>query len=435
MSSTSTSATFAAVSAYEREAVQAMQSGREDDAFRAWSQVLALQPQHAVALTQVGQTLFKRGDFIAARQAFAGAADTDGSKPRAWVNLALACQQLGDTTAEAAALTGALQADPYDLLALVLRGSMFERLGQTQQAVSAFGAAAAVAPPLDRLTPELRPAVTHAMQFCEQHHQALGRFVDNFMAPHLQGVSGTDTARFKLSLDILLGRKQRFDAQPMRYFVPQLPVVEFFERSLFPWMDAVDAAFEPIRDEFLAVLKADQDHFQPYITYNKEQPVAQWAELNHSPRWSAFHLQKEGCVVSDNASRCPLTMAAISQAPRPDQPGRTPVAMFSLLKPKTRIPPHVGASNARLVTHLPLIVPPGCSFRVGNTTRAWTPGKTWVFDDTIEHEAHNPSDELRVVLIFDVWHPGLNAEERRLITAMNAALNAFSADAAVDYDV
>ena len=59
--------------------------------------------------------------------------------------------------------------------------------------------------------------------------------------------------------------------------------------------------------------------------------------------------------------------------------------------------------------HLPLIVPPGCGFRVGSETREWVPGKAWVFDDTIEHEAWNLSDVPRGVLIFDIWNPFLTA--------------------------
>jgi aspartyl/asparaginyl beta-hydroxylase (cupin superfamily) len=91
--------------------------------------------------------------------------------------------------------------------------------------------------------------------------------------------------------------------------------------------------------------------------------------------------------------------------------------MFSLLAPNTAIPPHVGVNNARLVCHLPLIVPEGCWFRVGGETRLWERGEVLVFDDTIEHEAMNPTDELRVVLIFDVWRPELQPVERQAIAA------------------
>ena len=101
--------------------------------------------------------------------------------------------------------------------------------------------------------------------------------------------------------------------------------------------------------------------------------------------------------------------------------------MFSLLKPKTTIPAHVGVTNVRLVTHLALIIPEGCSYRVGNEVRQWVPGKAWVFDDTIEHEARNDSDKLRVVFIFDIWHPHLTPPERALITALTAGMNAFVA--------
>jgi aspartate beta-hydroxylase len=425
------------VASLERRAIDAMQAGRDQDAHNAWARIVSLQPDHAIAWTQLGQAAFKRGDFQSALQAFQRAATADGSTPRQWINVALACQQLKDDAAEEAALFKALAVDPYDLLALVLRGSLYERQGKSQQAASAYGAAASVSPPLERLSPELRPAVTHAMNFHDQHMVALGSFVDQYLDPYFKDCGNAGLERFRLSLDILLGRKRRFDAQPMRYFMPHLPTIEFFERSSFPWLDQVEAATDAIRDEFLAVLRADQadSGFVPYITYSADQPVAQWKELNHSPRWSVLHLVKDGTVVAENAQRCPQTMAVWQATPWPEQSGRTPVAMFSLLRPRTHIPAHVGASNCRLVTHLPLIVPPGCSFRVGNTTREWVPGKAWVFDDTIEHEARNDSDLLRVVLIFDTWHPMLSPEERRMVTALNAALTGFGGGSSGQYDV
>jgi hypothetical protein len=44
-----------------------------------------------------------------------------------------------------------------------------------------------------------------------------------------------------------------------------------------------------------------------------------------------------------------------------------------------------------------------------------------VFDDTIEHEAWNDSDELRVVLIFDLWAPSLRPSERDAIARVISA--------------
>jgi len=69
----------------------------------------------------------------------------------------------------------------------------------------------------------------------------------------------------------------------------------------------------------------------------------------------------------------------------------------------------------RSIVHLGLIVPEGCGFRVGGETREWRVGEAFVFDDTIEHEAWNRSNEDRAVLIIDVWNPHLSEHEREMI--------------------
>jgi len=69
-------------------------------------------------------------------------------------------------------------------------------------------------------------------------------------------------------------------------------------------------------------------------------------------------------------------------------------------------------------------VPEGCWFRVGAETRPWEVGKAFLFDDTIEHEAMNPSEKLRVVFIIDAWHPDLSPAERDAVGAVLAATEA-----------
>ena len=278
---------------------------------------------------------------------------------------------------------------------------------------------------MDRLHPDLKPAVSRALEFGARYNQEFAAFLDRFLDEQYRTYAGENLKRFRDSLDIMLGRKKRYDSQSVTYHFPNLAPIEFFDRDLFPWLDAFEAGTDAIRDEFLQVLQTEQG-FTPYISYPDDVPQNQFAELNNSPRWSAFHLYKSGERVAENAARCPVTMSLLDEAPQPDQPGRTPAAMFSLLKPNTHIPPHTGVSNVRLVTHLPLIVPEHCEFRVGNDTRKWIHGKAWVFDDTIEHEARNDSDKLRVVLIFDIWHPHLTPPERAMISSLSAAMNQFT---------
>ena len=81
--------------------------------------------------------------------------------------------------------------------------------------------------------------------------------------------------------------------------------------------------------------------------------------------------------------------------------------------------------NSRLICHLPIIVPPGCWLRVGNETREWEEGKLLIFDDSMEHEAKNPTGELRIILLFDIWRPELTAAKSAEISAIFDAIDSF----------
>ena len=77
-----------------------------------------------------------------------------------------------------------------------------------------------------------------------------------------------------------------------------------------------------------------------------------------------------------NADRCPRTVAALEPR-RGAHPGTHADAAVLAAAPRARIPPHTGYLNARLICHLPLIVPPGCALRVGNEVREWREGERW----------------------------------------------------------
>ena len=121
-------------------------------------------------------------------------------------------------------------------------------------------------------------------------------------------------------------------------------------------------------------------------------PKNKWTALDHSLDWSACFLWEYGERNEPVCALCPETAAALEALPRNHIPGRAPSAFFSILKAGAHIPPHTGVTNTRAIVHLPLIVPPGCGFRVGGETREWTVGQAFAFDDTIEHEAWNRSD-------------------------------------------
>jgi aspartyl/asparaginyl beta-hydroxylase (cupin superfamily) len=183
-----------------------------------------------------------------------------------------------------------------------------------------------------------------------------------------------------------------------------------------------------MRGEVERLLAEGGSDFHPYVEGDPDRPNRGHALLGDE-RWSAFDLWRGGVEVAQNAVRCPVTMDALRSAPLPFIAGRSPMALFSQLQPHTHIPPHWGMLNTRLICHLPLIVPPDCRLRVGNEVRKDEAGKAMIFDDSIEHEAWNDSDETRVVLLFEIWRPELDAAERAALTAMFEAIAAYESDA------
>jgi aspartate beta-hydroxylase len=408
---------------------QAAAAGRHAEAAHFLAQAKATAPSHRRVLAALGFHALKTGDFAGARRHFEEAVRTEPKSAALWFHVALACRAQGDLAAETASLERALSLDPRLHPALLQKATLLERQGRTKQAAQAFEAFLHCVPAAARDTPALRAAVEHAQRAIAADRAELERRIRERLAASGSVLSGTPGDRAEHCLDILLGRRRAFTSQPTLMFFPRLPAIEFFERADFPWLDAFEAAASDIREELVHVLADTQidREIVPYVDYGEGVPLDQWSGLNRSKQWGAYYLIKNGVRINDHLVHCPKTAALLAEAPLADIPGEAPTAFFSLLQPRTRIPPHTGVSNTRLVVHVPLIVPAGCGFRVGSETRSWVPGRAWVFDDTIEHEAWNESDETRAILLIDTWNPFLTEAERAWVRAATAALSDYRA--------
>jgi aspartyl/asparaginyl beta-hydroxylase (cupin superfamily) len=280
-----------------------------------------------------------------------------------------------------------------------------------------------IAPSEEHIAPELREALRHAREVVEQNSRELDAWLQQRLASAMAHHSSENLGRFEECRDVALGRKRIFTPQPVMLHYPGLPAIQYYPRSEFPWLEQLEQASDTIRAELEIVLREDGAEMRPYVLHPDGAPLNQWAELNRSPRWSVFFLWEHGRRVEAHCARCPQTAALLENLPLMNLDRFSPNVMFSVLAPHTHIPAHSGDTNVRLVGHLPLIVPPQCRFRVGNDTREWRYREGWIFDDTIEHEAWNDSDEVRVILIFDAWNPYLTMAERELATALLCGLN------------
>ena len=310
----------------------------------------------------------------------------------------------------------ALAGEPRNFAALLMQASLLENLGRPS-ASQAWSHALAQRPG-EEIPAHLASVVAHAERRVEEWTNAREALMVDATAQAESRASPDEVERIRRFRSNRLRRTRPYHSEPTDFHFPGLREREFHPRSLFGWLEELEAATESMTSELRAVMAAERAELVPYVQYDDHLPMDQWRPLNRNLDWTAIHLLQNGTTVEANARHCPETMELLGSLPQPQIPGSAPNAMFSLLAPRTQIPPHVGVSNARLVCHLPLIVPEGCWFRVGAETRAWNVGEAFVFDDTIEHEAMNPSDELRVVFIFDTWHPDLSEIEREAVAAM-----------------
>jgi aspartyl/asparaginyl beta-hydroxylase (cupin superfamily) len=338
------------------------------------------------------------------------AGDANPSQPQLWLKLAALRRASGQPARALEAVNRALALAELDFIALTMKASLIEKLSP-EEAGEAWANALAQRPPGD-IPPQLADALARGEAIRDgwiaEREKRLAVATAQIVAKAEPG----EAARIARFCSNVLRKTRPYHSEPTHFAYPGLAEREFHPRGEHPWLGDVEAATETIAAELNVVMSAERAELVPYIQYDEHQAMAQWRDLNQSRDWTAIHLLRNGKRVEANARHCPATMALLDRLPQPDIPGAGPNAMFSLLAPNTTIPPHVGVNNSRLVCHLPLIVPEGCWFRVGAELRLWERGQAFLFDDTIEHEAANPTDLLRVVFIFDVWNPALSEVER-----------------------
>jgi aspartyl/asparaginyl beta-hydroxylase (cupin superfamily) len=377
------------------------------------------------ALLKQGLDALRAGDApaaVAALEQLTAGGDADAS---AWLALAFARVNTGDSDGALAAVDRALEKDPRNLRALLFKGDHLDRLGRSRSAMGFYQAALSIAAQLTEAPPR---DVQEGLKRAAATSDRLADAYEAHLRDTLEAAGFADGAapRFAESLDILCGRKPVQYQQPTRYLFPGLPQIAFYPRETFPWLEALEAQTTAIRAELEALL-AGEERFRPYLEQDPHSPQLNDSSNVGSMDWSAFYLWRDGALVEENAARCPATVKALAEVPAPDVPGQTPTALFSRLKPGTHIPPHNGMVNTRLICHLPIIVPPDCgALRVGNYSRPWVEGEAFVFDDSVEHEAINRSDRERVVLLFDIWRPELSEDERHWVRTLLQAVDSFS---------
>ena len=369
---------------------------------------------------QAGLAALHSGQFATARDHLQRVVRDGQAPPQLWLYLAQACVEVDDRDGAHEALDRVLAVDPRSLYPLLMKGDLLAAAGDDRGALAFYRRALAAAEGLDKISSDLEQRLARARTASDEAERRFQAHLDDSLAE--AGIAERP-ARFARALDIASGKQQIYLQQPTNFYYPELPQIAWYDPADFAWVEAFESKADEIRAEIEPIL-ASGSGLVPYVEAEVNRPVRGHSLLGDES-WSALYLWKNGARVEEQAKRCPVTMKLLEMPPIPKIAGRSPMALISVLKPGTHIPPHTGMLNTRLICHIPLIVPDGCRLRVGAESRDVVAGKAMIFDDSIEHEAWNDGDSMRAVLLFEIWRPELSAQERVALTAMYEAIGAY----------
>jgi len=357
-------------------AKQSSERGRSREADQFLRQAEREAPRHPLVLNETALRLLGSGNQSGAVALLEQVVAAEPANPEVWFSLASALRSLNRIDEAAAALERSLAIDPLNLSALLEKAELQVLQCKPRAAAMSYRNALQLVPPGFKPPPWMTIQLQKAKEAVDVNNRALETYIDDELRQVRARYPNESLRRFDQCVETILQKRRIYRQQPTFMLFPELPTIEFYERHHFPWLDRVEAATDDIRAELLDVLSEENAELAPYVSKPPGTPVNQWREL-------------------------------------------------SVLDATTRIPPHTGTVNTRLVVHLPLIVPPGCGFRVGGQQREWHPGKAFVFDDSIDHEAWNDSDKPRAILIFNIWSPFLSAAERELTRTLTARIGEY----------
>jgi aspartate beta-hydroxylase len=388
---------------------------------------------------EAAHACLERGDLQQAGQLFQHVLDEIPSDLEALQVVGAAQLAAGHFVAAAQTLRQAVQQAPSLFVERLRLGMALERVGQPHDALTAYFGALRTAQNQGRwLSDEttasgLREAVKHAMRYVDTGRLAWFRRV---LEPLQQRYGVEEMRRVEHCLDAYLGERSVKTPDPRQrptfLYFPDVPSQPYYARERFPWHGALEASTDGIREELRAVLAQEQslEAFLGAPPPGQSQRAMLQSSGTQPAAWDAYFFYRHGERYDTNADACPRTAALLDSLPLTRIRDHAPETLFSVLSPGTHILPHTGVTNVRLVTHLPLIVPPDCALRVGGQTHVWREGHCVTFDDTFEHEAWNRSNETRVVLILDSWNPDLTAAECAAVTELIEAIGDFNAASA-----
>jgi len=409
---------------------QLRQANRPQDVATVCAEILKLDPGSASALQFLSTWNLGQGQYGEALKYLRPYCESVPNQEAMMLPFAIALEETGAYAEAKAVLQRALKLNENNFFTYAYLGSVLEKMGKPEEAAWAYSFGVDVNPALKVLPKQggyPKPAlerITRSNAYLKEvgrklHLGAVAKARAKFPGGDFSRIERAVWRKLHDEWVGLTSAKQ----QPMVFYIPDLCRSPWYAREEFPWVAELEREYVPIRNEVLQNLRLDVDS-RPYLLAGGLD-AASWGTMIGSRDWSAVHFYDGMKRKEPVCQRFPYTAKVLEKLPLFRVEGSPVEALYSILKPKTKIPPHFGNSNARLTVHLPLVVPKGCVLKAGGEEQEVVAGRAMFFDDTFRHNAWNDSDEVRIVLIFEIWHPDLSEEERAAVEESYIAYEAW----------
>jgi len=334
-----------------------------------------------------------------------------------WHRQAVIEEQIGDFSMAGEAHFRCIEIAPNNAIGYLYGGYWLQQKNQQTDAAALYSLAddldasvlklwdqADVSPPTKLRSQEASKVMRRVLS---EQHRIVCRNLDN--AERIRKAHWVQTSDQPVSLN--------FDNfAPELFFIPGLSTRPFHSSTEFTWTEQLNQKCSAINKELSHAMEQQltKESLRPYLGKNFSSHSS-LSKLANSHNWQAIDLFKNGQLNSEVSMLFPETLNALNTVPTYNLDNNPFEVFFSFLKPHQSIAPHFGQSNHALTVHLPLDIPDGCYLKVNDQEEKWAHNEVLIFDDSFLHSAHNPSELNRVVLIFSIWHPDLNADERNAV--------------------
>eukprot|EP00656_Telonema_subtile_P004645 TRINITY_DN12115_c0_g1_i2.p1 TRINITY_DN12115_c0_g1~~TRINITY_DN12115_c0_g1_i2.p1 ORF type:complete len:529 (-),score=101.43 TRINITY_DN12115_c0_g1_i2:203-1789(-) len=198
-------------------------------------------------------------------------------------------------------------------------------------------------------------------------------------------------------------------------YIADQPLADQQHPTLFFCPKLAARPFWPSRPDLAELQMARTTILSEFQHLREVHPAREFYSRRVRGSWSRSHLLWAGTWQDEACALCPHSVELLK---------KLPVCLcglgdiyFSVLAPGSSASPLQGKSNATLQTQLVLQAPSEGRLCVGEQDQPWGEGGVVLFDNSFVHGLHSGDAGETVVLVLDLWHPGLNEERVSKIKA------------------